>query len=402
MYDVTHKELLERMLARVPDSLDKREGSIIFDTHSPTALELELLYVELNRIIAEAFVDTASRQYLILRCKERGITPRDATSAVLKGIFEPSNIDVSGKRFNLGEINYKVLNQISPGVYQVRCETPGIVGNQYLGVMMPIEYIAGLEHAELTEILVPGEDEEDTEDLRKRYYASFEESAFGGNRKDYLEKLEAIPGVGSVKINRAWNIGINPRAFVPSVAVDNWYQTTIATLEGETQQWLRAVYEAAKAKMLVNGGIIRIMILDSSYNAASQTLIQTVQNIIDPPEHAGEGYGVAPMGHVVLVDTPQGYDVDIQSDIAFDRGYNWENLQETIRSAVENYLLDIRKSWGNTEQLIVRISQIEMRLLQTPGVVDVGNTRINGKAENLMLPQDNIPILRRINDNVQR
>lgn len=45
MYDVTYREILERMLERVSDKFDKREGSVIFDTHSPTAIELELLYV---------------------------------------------------------------------------------------------------------------------------------------------------------------------------------------------------------------------------------------------------------------------------------------------------------------------------------------------------------------------
>ena len=47
------------MLERVSDKFDKREGSVIFDTHSPTALELELLYVELNTLIAEAYGDSA-------------------------------------------------------------------------------------------------------------------------------------------------------------------------------------------------------------------------------------------------------------------------------------------------------------------------------------------------------
>lgn len=55
MYDVTYNEILERMLSRVSDKFDKREGSVIFDTHSPTALELEILYVELNTLIAEAY-----------------------------------------------------------------------------------------------------------------------------------------------------------------------------------------------------------------------------------------------------------------------------------------------------------------------------------------------------------
>ena len=198
--NLTYEDLLNRMLDRVSNKLDKREGSVIWDTHSPTAIELKNLYIALDYIIQEAYGDTATRDFLILRCKERGIVPYPATHAVLKGEFVPSTIDVTGKRFNIGQINYVVTEKLQDGVYKVQCETEGEEGNRYLGAMIPIEYINGLETADLTEVLVPGEDEEDTEELRKRYFASFEESAFGGNVKDYLEKTNAIPGVGCTKV----------------------------------------------------------------------------------------------------------------------------------------------------------------------------------------------------------
>jgi len=203
--DVTYEGILSRMLSRVSDKFDKREGSVIFDTHSPTAIEFQTLYLELDTILREAYGDTASREFLIRRCKERGIAPYEATRAVLKGEFTPTTIDATGRRFNIGSINFTVLEKIVDGEYQVQCETAGIVGNQQLGTMIPIDYIEGLETAELTEILIPGEDEEETEDLRTRYFDSFKEKAFGGNVQDYLEKTNAIPGVGSTKVTRIWN-----------------------------------------------------------------------------------------------------------------------------------------------------------------------------------------------------
>ena len=208
--DITYEKILDRMLARVPDKFDKREGSVIWDTHSPTAIELQILYIELDRILREAYGDTASREFLILRCRERGIIPHEATKAVLKGVFVPADIDVSGQRFNIGALNYAVGEKIADGEYRVVCETAGKTGNQFLGAMTPMEYIKGLKTAELTEILIPGEDEEETEDLRQRYFASFDENAFGGNRADYLEKTNAIPGVGRTKVTRIWNSGISP------------------------------------------------------------------------------------------------------------------------------------------------------------------------------------------------
>lgn len=392
MYDVTYTEILERMLSRVSDKFDKREGSVIFDTHSPTALELEILYVELNTLIVEAYGDSASREFLIRRCKERGITPYEATYAILKGEFTPANIDVTGQRFNIGSMNFIVTEKIADGEYQVQCETPGIVGNQQLGTMIPIDYIQGLETAELTEILIPGEDEEETEDLRTRYFDSFNEKAFGGNVRDYLEKTNAIPGVGSTKVTRVWNNDLRPAEMIPSAAVQAWYNTIHPTLTGEVAAWLETVFNAAADEKLTTGGTVLLTILNSDFGVAFDTLIQTVQQTIDPDEYAGEGYGVAPIGHIVKVESAKAQNVIVKTNIVFDVGYGWSNLQSSINDVISNYLLELRKSWANNPYLVVRISQIETRLLGINGIVDIGNTKINGISDNLTLGKYEIPV----------
>ena len=44
MYEeVTYEEILERMLERVPDDMDKREGSLIYDALAPAAIELQIM-----------------------------------------------------------------------------------------------------------------------------------------------------------------------------------------------------------------------------------------------------------------------------------------------------------------------------------------------------------------------
>lgn len=394
MYDVTYNEILERMLSRVNDKFDKREGSVIFDTHSPTAIELQLLYIELNTLISEAYGDTASREFLILRCKERGITPDPATNAILRGVFTPSNIDVIGKRFNIGTMNYVVLREAtdSGGGYEVQCETPGIIGNQYLGQMIPIEYIDGLETATLTEILIPGEDEEDTEVLRDRYFASFEEKAFGGNRKDYITKTNAIPGVGSTKVTRVWNGDISPASMIPNEAVRGWYETSLSSLPSDVQSWITAVYTAAKDLKLTTGGTVLITILNSNFDVANETLLNLVKETLDPDEYTGEGYGLAPIGHVVNVKSADDVGITVKTTITFDVGYSWSNLQASIDEVIENYLLELRKTWADEDHLIVRISQIETRLLGIKGIVDINSTKINGAADNLILGKYEVPV----------
>ncbi len=296
MYENTTYEVIrDRMLARVPARIDKREGSVIWDTHSPTAIEFQMLYLELDVILKEAYGDSASREFLILRCRERGIWPYEATRAVLKGVFAPADIDVTGQRFNIGDVNYVVTEKITDGEYQVECETPGRAGNQLFGAMLPVEYIRGLRTAELTELLIPGEDEEETEDLRKRYFASFDANAFGGNRADYLEKTNAVPGVGRTKVTRVWNRDCSPKDMIPAEEVEIWYNGIKDSLEGNVRSWLDRVLYTAREKKMTAGGTVLLTIIDSEFGAASDALVRTVQTVIDPEENAGEGYGIAPV-----------------------------------------------------------------------------------------------------------
>jgi uncharacterized phage protein gp47/JayE len=394
----TYDVILERMLARVSDSLDKRPSSPIYDTHSPTAIELQILYIELDTLIKNSYGDTAAREFLILLAADRGLSPEAATNAVLLGKFTPAGIDLTGQRFNIGEINYKVLELVSQdsnaSYYQVQCETVGEVGNQYLGQMIPMEYIDGLETAELTEVLIPGEDEEDTEVFRQRYFDSFNEQTFGGNNADYLAKVRAIDGVGDCKVVRVWNSDIRPAEMIPSDDVITWYKGIVGTLNEKVAAWLTTVYTAALAKKLTVGGTVYISIVDSDdYGEASSTLVQKVQDTLDPEENAGEGYGLAPIGHVVKVESAKPVTIQVTTTVTFEDGYNWSNTKSLIADAVNTYLLELRQAWSNSTQSIVRVSQVETRILGVKGVLDISNTKINGKTSNLTLGQYEIPVL---------
>jgi len=390
--NVTYEVILQRMLDRVSDKFDKREGSVIWDTHSPTAIEFQILYIELETILKEAYGDTASREFLVRRCMERGISPYPATHAVLKGVFVPSDIDVSGQRFNIGDINYTVIGKIADGEYQVQCETAGADGNRYLGAMTPMDYIKGLQTAELTEILIPGEDEEGTENLRQRYFSSFEKKAFGGNVQDYLEKTNAIAGVGGTKVTRVWNGDISPSDMIPDDSVKAWYEEVIGTLDNETAHWLSSVYMAAAGKKLTTGGTILLTIIDSDLNPASEALIETVQEIIDPEQNAGDGYGLAPIGHVVTVKSAEGVEIKVRTGLVFDAGYGWDSLRELINVVISDYLIELRQKWAESPYLVVRISQIERRLLDIEGIIDIQGTAINGLDGNLVLDKYQIPV----------
>ena len=388
----TYEVILERMLDRVSDQLDKRPSSLIYDTHSSTAIELQILYIELEYLIKNSYGDTAEREFLVMQCKDTGIPPESATNAVLNGEFTHTHIDVTGQRFNIGSLNYVVTEQIAPGQYQVMCETAGVIGNQYLGQMIPMEYIDGLETATLTEVLVPGEDEEETEALRQRYFDSFNEQAFGGNRAAYLEAVRKIDGVGDVKVTRVWNGDIRPAEMIPGIKVQTWYESIKDTLDAEVRAWLKTVYEAAKEKKLTVGGTVLVTVVNSlDYGEASNVLLESIQTELDPVQNAGEGYGLAPIGHVVSVKSAETVAVYVTTTVTFEEGSNWTNTKAAIEEVIEAYLLELRQEWAESSYLIVRVSQLETRILGVKGVIDITNTKINGSAENLSLGEYQVP-----------
>lgn len=340
----TFETILVRMLDKIPDTLDKREGSVIYDALAPAAFELAQMYIELDVILTESFGDTASRQYLIKRAAERGLAPYPATYAILKGTF---NIDVPiGSRYSLDELNYTVTEKISSGVFKLQCETAGTVGNSQLGVLIPIDYIQGLTSASLTEVLIPAEDEEETEAFRIRYLNSFDSQAYGGNIADYKEKVNKINGVGGVKVYPVWN----------------------------------------------GGGTVKIVIINSEYEVPSAEMIATVQTIVDPISNQGKGLGVAPIGHIVIVEGVITRTVDIGLTLTFASGYSFETMKAAIETLIDTYFLEINTVWAENESSIVRISQIETRILSLPGIVDVQNTTINGIASNLTLDANAIAV----------
>lgn len=174
---------MNRMLESVPDTVDKREGSIIYDALAPAAAELVKCYMELDVVMDETFVDTASLQYLMLRCKERGVAIQGETAAVIEGVFTPSTVELSaGLRFNCDEVNYVVTEKISAGHYKLEAETLGTVGNKYTGLLLPIQTVNGLDTAQIAAVLIPAEDGDTTDTLREKYYASIDGEAFGGQR----------------------------------------------------------------------------------------------------------------------------------------------------------------------------------------------------------------------------
>lgn len=117
-----------------------------------------------------------------------------------------------------------------------------------------------------------------------------------------------------------------------------------------------------------------------------------MQTAIDPTINSGKGLGIAPIGHVVTVESVTETVLNFGLTVVYKAGWNFEAIKPYIEQEIDGYLATLREKWESEEATIVRISHIETRLLELDGIVDIADTTINGLTSNLTIDPCAIPI----------
>ena len=88
------------------------------------------------------------------------------------------------------------------------------------------------------------------------------------------------------------------------------------------------------------------------------------------------------------------FTINLSFDLYYQREWSWDDVSAYVTEAINGYFLELAQSWADqNEALVVRISQVESRLLGITGILDIANTKINGEAANCTLTLDHIPVL---------
>lgn len=340
----TYEEILQRCLDRIPNTIDKRQGSIIYDALAPCCVELAQMYIELSGIYDQVFIDTAVGEALDKLVEQNGVKRKDATYALRKGEF--NMVVPVDNRFSDGENTYIVIeNIVGTNNSILRCEQAGVVGNSYYGSLTPITYLQGLTRAELTDIIDMGDDVESDEDLRVRYMESVTAPEFGGNVSDYQNKVKSLTGVGGCKVVPIWN----------------------------------------------GGGTVKLIITNSQGGVPTSSLVNDVQEAVDPNQDQ-QGLGIAPIGHIVTVEGAVAKNITVSATFTLESGVDPTDIQDSVNNIVDNYFKSLSNNWDKEDNLIARISQLETRLLGVAGVLDITNTKMNNSTSNLSLESNEIPV----------
>lgn len=331
----TFEEIMDRMLARLPADLDKREQGVMYNALAPAAAELAQSYIWLESSFDLVFADSALGEFLEKRALEAGIERQPATKAVWQGEF---NIQVPvGSRFYAEPLYFVALAN-----NQLQCETAGEAGNANMRgrELQPLDTIPGLTQAEIGERLYPGREEEDDPSLRQRYLVRVRREAVSGNKAHYKQWAEELDGVGRAKVFPLW--------------------------AGE--------------------GTVKIVLTDAQMQPATTELLKQVKDYIDPVPGTGEGQ--APIGATLTVESAVWSSIKIEADVTPVTGATMADCQREIAREVEKLFRQIA-----FEENVVRLSQINNIIYNANTVLDYTNVRINGKPDSLELAEEEIPQL---------
>lgn len=357
---------LSLMLDQVPEDIDKREGSIIYDALAPSAYITAMVVLDLANIIKQTYIRTAEGEFLDYRAVEHGTERYGATYTEVKAKFLDidgnaiHNVNIGDRFASIGEqpVFYTVTKINDDFTGLMVAEESGTRPNSYLGQILPVTPNDDLVWAEIIEISAPSRDAETDDHLRERLLSANSWINYGGNVADYLDMLSKIPEVGAGQVYPTWQ----------------------------------------------GAGTVKLVILDNDLNPASPTLVKQVKEAIDPEDKETLGYGLAPIDHRVTVVAPESLRIDVKTQIKLASGANRESVENAVNERLGAYFKQLRSQWnkidvnvGRGYSMTVYRSKILSIIMMVEGVANADFPLLNGAENDIALKFTNevsqIPML---------
>lgn len=344
----TKDAILQRLLDRISDDIDKRQGSVAYDLSSPAAIELAQAYIELDNVLTFGFAseDTPS-EYLDKRCAELGVYRRPSVKAEGSVVFNgPDGTFIAeGTQVYTDEENAIYFETIADvtiingsATAQVRAIEGGTRGN--VGANR-ITLVAGDLSSVVTvnnpQAFEGGVDTESDESLLERYYDRARKPATSGNVYHYERWAKEVAGVGDVKVYPLWN----------------------------------------------GNGTVRIVIIDDNKRKPSQSIIDNTAQYIE---------SVRPIGADVTVEGAEEVPINVSATLTLADGADINEVTTQIIEGITEYLATL--AFNDT---LVRYTRIAAILLDIPRIIDYTELTVNGGMTNIEVLDDQIAVLGEVN-----
>ncbi|HFL2412634.1 TPA: baseplate J/gp47 family protein [Clostridioides difficile] len=347
----------ERMLSNFQD-VSTLEGDFIYDATRPTAEQIaELKQLGLQNNLKIAFPQTSYGTYLEWLGECKGVFKNQPTKAtgvitftgmqgtiITKGtiVTTIATDEKQGIEFELLET--KNIGENETVDIKAECRIVGTIGNVAQNTTnVLLSSISGVKSVTNKEDFKGGTDIEDEEHFRERVLVSEQEDRLSGASSDYIRWAKEVDGVGYAYVVPEWN----------------------------------------------GAGTVKVLILDKNRKAATQELIDKVQEYIYPLNISeGENRdGKAPIGALVTVVTPDTLLINVKASFIFSNGFSEETVLNNLKTKIDKYLDKI--DLGGTVSYNAIQAIVGSMMLTDEGIKDFSNLTINDIKENIKL-QDQV------------
>lgn len=340
----THEEYLDLMLDGLENTKDKTPNSFSYDVLSAAGI----LFVEFARRFEELArkfdVDNLEGFELEKRVFQiTGLKRKQATYArgLLKIAGTVGTVIDEGKIFQTeqGE-EFRTLEravigdkgEIDVKVEALRIGPYGDVDKDTIKISK--DYIKGIESVTNPADFTNGYGQESDDDLRERYYSYLQDPPKAGNPAHYRLWAEEVDGVGYAKVYRTWK--------GPST--------------------------------------VKVVIIDIERKGASSDLVEKVRKHImeEAPIH---------WENLTVVSAKE-KPIDVAGKIEVRNGYSKSEVIKNIKEKITAYLAEVafKKSY-------VSFAKVAHAILESEGLVDFDNLRINGTYDNIDLADEEVAVL---------
>lgn len=333
-------EILTNMLSNTSNEFNKSKGQFIYDTEAASAIEIEKIYTEADKILQEGFVDTCNSKNLERKCVDFGIERKRAkvSTGIVKITGNIGSTIYAGNLVATDSINFKVVEDVTLTEesvdVKVECVEAGVVGNIEVGAIkyFPMT-LQGINKVTNEVAFTNGYDEETDEELRKRYYLKVRTPATSGNKYSYMQWCLEVDGVGACNVLPLWN----------------------------------------------GNGTVKCVIIDSNKTGADETLINSVTEYIEE---------VRPIGAIVTIVSA----TELFINLGINVTYNSDVISlDTLKISIKTVLIDYLKEIAFKKNY-VSLAQIGARILNINGVIDYENLTLNNVEDNVTIPSEYVAV----------
>ncbi|MCC0686269.1 baseplate J/gp47 family protein [Clostridioides sp. ZZV14-6345] len=355
----------QRMLSNFQD-ISTLEGDFIYDATRPTAEQIaELKQLGLQNNLKIAFPQTSYGTYLEWLGECKGVFKNQPTKAtgvitftgmqgtiITKGTIVTTIATDEKQSIEFELLETKNIGENETVDIKAECRVAGTIGNVSEGsVSVLLGSISGVKSVTNKESFKGGTDIEDEEHFRERVLVAEQEDKLSGASSDYIRWAKEVDGVGYAYVVPEWN----------------------------------------------GAGTVKVLILDKNRKAATQELIDKVQEYIYPNVKEGQNRdGKAPIGAIVTIATPQTLLINVKASFVFANGFSQETVLNILKNKIDKYLdkIDI----GGTVSYNAIYSLTGSMMLADEGIQDFSNLTINDGTTNIILNDQVVGIGEIINE----